>query len=379
MKTSNIISPVKSSELHHKYSDFQGNNNENSHQNDGVKEKQKSFKGGEENKLLQIIQEAEIDLTKKVPFPPVVLKLDEENLFFQGDYSLTIGKAKSRKTFLGSLFMYILVGNIKTGRITSHLPENKRTVLFFDTEQGEYHAYQSAKRVLLLSGLQHSDNFKAFTLRKYSTGERLKIIEHVINSTPNLGVVFIDGIRDLVTSINDEEQATKLTNKLMKWSSEKQIHINCVLHMNKGDNNARGHLGTEMLNKSLVTISVTKNNMVKNYSEVVVIESREKEPKPFLFGIDNDGLPFIVPESDIPMTKGQRIIPEDYELSAHTKTLNGEIFSNNSQLAYGEIISAVKKAYGIGENKAKEFVKYFIQEKIIKGQKHGNRTIYSMV
>lgn len=379
MKTNNIISPVKLSKLHHKYNDFQGNNNENNHQNDGVKEKQKSFKGGEENKLLQIIQEAEIDLTKKVQHPPVVLKCDEENLFFLGDFSLTIGKAKSRKTFLSSLFMSILVGNSNTGRIKAQLQKNKRTVLFFDTEQGQYHAYQSAKRVHKLLGLKQTENFRAFSLRKYSAKERLKIIEYWIYNTTNLGVVFIDGIRDLVTSINDEQQATFVVSKLLKWTQELNIHINCVLHMNKGDNNARGHLGTELLNKSLVTISVAKNGTANNFSTVKVTESREKEPAPFMFGIDKDGLPFIVPDSEIPRTGKKSMSTQDFDVTKHIEILRTEIYNAGDELSYGEIKAAVKKAYGIGENKAKDFIKYFVQEKLIKGKKHGNRTIYSLV
>jgi len=375
MKTNNIISPEESSKLQHKYNDFQENNNRNNDE----KQKQKSYNTGTDNKLHQKMQESEIDLTKKISSPPVILKFDNDNLFFLGDFSLTIGKAKSRKTFLGSLLMSILVGNTTTDRITAQLPKNKRTILYFDTEQGAYHAYQSAKRVLRLLGVDQAENFRAFSLRKYSTKERMRIIEYWIYNTPNLGVVFIDGIRDLVTSINDEIQATDVVSKIMKWTSEKQIHINCVLHMNKNDMNARGHLGTELLNKSLVTISVTKNSVINGYSEVVVTESREKEPAPFLFGIDEDGLPFVVPDSDIPKKRKKSVVPQSFELSSHIEILKSQIYSTANELTYAEIKTAVKAAYGIGENKAKDFVRYFVQEKLISGVQHGNRTIYSMV
>jgi hypothetical protein len=89
-----------------------------------------------------------------------------------------------------------------------------------------------------------------FCLRKYAPNERLEIIENAIEVTKNLGLVIIDGIRDLITNINDPDQATMITTKLMKWSEEKDCHILTVIHENKGNEQARGHIGTELINKA---------------------------------------------------------------------------------------------------------------------------------
>ena len=35
----------------------------------------------------------------------------------------------------------------------------------------------------------------------------------------------------------------------MQWTGEQNIHIQTVLHLNKGDDNARGHIGTELNTK----------------------------------------------------------------------------------------------------------------------------------
>lgn len=58
------------------------------------------------------------------------------------------------------------------------------------------------------------------------------------------GFVVIDGIRDLMYDINNPSESVELINDLMRWSSMHDLHIHTVLHLNKGDDNTRGHIGT---------------------------------------------------------------------------------------------------------------------------------------
>ncbi len=344
----------------------------------------KNLKNEPTKELLKMAAEAEIDLSKPLMSPQRVLTIDGETVLNLGDFSMTIGKAKSRKTFLNTLLMAVLVGNMSNGRIRSFLPVDKLVVVSIDTEQGKYHAQQSAKRIQQLIKVNDPPNFKAYSLRKFTPQQRLKLIEFIIYNTPNLGVVFIDGIRDLITSINDEEQATMITSKLMKWTEELDIHINCTLHMNKGDNNARGHLGTEMLNKSLTTISVTKDKMNPQCSIVEVIESRDKEPRPFAIGVDESGLPYLISESDVSAMKTENRTkksahPLDLDNGAHYEILKNKIFRTKKQKTYAELLSAVQNVYDVGVNKAKKFITHFDNEDLISSVRDGNKTIYSLV
>ena len=336
--------------------------------------------------LCDLLAGAEIDLTKPLPKPPICLYLDDASLFYLGDVSTTIGKAKGRKTFASGLFMAALAGNCTIQkRIKADLPGNKRTVLSFDTEQGAYHAQKAAKRVLKLLNVDSLPNFKAYGLRKYDPAKKLQIIEHAIYNTPNLGFVFIDGIRDLITSINDEEQATMITSKLMKWSEELNIHINCILHMNKGDNNARGHVGTELMNKSLTVLGVTKNEKQTDYSTVEPIACRDKDPEPFTFGIDENGLPYLLEPEQMEVLKKlsenktkKSLQPADFRDDTHTDNLKLKIFNNLTDRKYSELVSMVKMTYNIGDNKAKDFVTYFIDREFINHTGNGRNAVYKL-
>lgn len=339
--------------------------------------------------IQQIVEASTLNLQQDSEKPPYCLFFDDLPVFGLGDISTIIGKAKSRKTFATGLLLASVAGNTNIqDRIRGDLPENKRNVLLIDTEQAEYYAKNSSRRVLGLLSLDYKTdilpNFKAISLRRFNPHERLQVIEWLIYNTPELGFVIIDGIRDLITSINDEEQATMITSKLLKWSTERMIHISCVLHMNKGDNNARGHVGTELMNKSLTVLGVSKVEKNEEYSIIEPIATRDREFKPIVFGIDEEGLPYILSDNDATALKtetGRKKAkePTDWDNEQHAGILE-RMFTKEPQMKYGDFVLAVQNAYSnIGEKKAQRFVAHFKSEGLVKWKRKGNATIYSMV
>ncbi|MFA1772867.1 AAA family ATPase [Rufibacter glacialis] len=326
--------------------------------------------------LLRLLQAAKVDLEVELPAPLVFIRISGSAFATGGNFSMLIGKAKSRKTFSVSAFLASVVKNSAVlGNIQGSLPEEQREVIFFDTEQGTYHSQKSARRVLRLSGLERPLNFNTYNLRKHGAAKRLEIIEFAIYNTPNLGFVVIDGIRDLVSSINDEEQASMMSSKLLKWTEELNIHILCVLHQNKGDTNARGHLGTELQNKAESVLSITKDTQNNEISIVEAEYCRDKDFEPFAFQIDECGLPAIVEHWN--SSKGgnerrQALMPADVHVDMHKGILE-KVFSQSPELKYGELVHQVKLTLDelgtkVGTNKVKEFVQWYqSKEMILKG------------
>ena len=337
----------------------------------------------------QLLDLASIDPTEELLAPPVCLEIVQgsknSTIGTLGNFSMIIGKAKSRKTFFITIGLAAAVKrDFVVSRFKGSFPDNQSMVLFFDTEQGKYHVQKAVKRVLHLSGEPHPNNFKAYGLRKFKPSDRLKLIERAIYDTPDLGMVVIDGIRDLVSSINDEEQATMMASKLLKWSEERNIHIICVLHQNKGDNNARGHLGSELQNKAESVLAVTKSTDNSDISIVTPEFCREKEFEPFAFGIDENGLPYLddywtpKPSGE---AKKKTSNPGDITTDKHIEILR-KAFRNNDRLMYKELILQVKFSlndFGInvGDSKVKEFIQWYKNEQLIlqKG-KEGSKASY---
>jgi len=326
-------------------------------------------------------EEARIDYTKKLPPPEVVLKVNGEIFGTLGNFSLVIGKAKSKKTFLMSLAMGAAIGFAKkttlfggAHTIEGMLPPDKSRVVFVDTEQGEYHVIQVAQRVTRLTGIKKPENFEVYGLRNFSTENRNKIIEEIIENTPDLGLIVIDGVRDIVTSINDEEQATILADKLLRWTGKQNIHIITVLHQNKGDFNARGHIGTELVNKAETTVSVTALKD-EDVSKVETEFCRNKAFEPFAFRVNSEGLPEIVtgwvPKSDKP--KGKQSPVEIGEF-AHVKILKEIKTKIGDKPKISDVLSMIKltvtdQLQPIGNTIARDYLAYYKSENCIK--KHG--------
>ena len=281
-----------------------------------------------------------------------------------GNFSLVIGRAKAKKTFFITIALSMVVSQqLLQGRFKGNLLPSANQVLYFDTEQSKHTVWSSVDRICKQVNVAEPDNLQAYGLRSKTPAERLDLIEYAIYNTERLGFVVIDGARDLVTSINDEEQATMLTSRLMKWTEEKNIHIITVLHQNKGDNNARGHLGTELINKAETVLSVTKSESSPTVSVVAPEQCRNIEPDSFAFEISEDGLPVVADDhvecSATPKRSSPKLTDiEDHKLYEMLTT----IFSNKSSIKYAELKSEIRVAYEIkfaltlGSNKAVDLI-----------------------
>jgi len=325
--------------------------------------------------------ESFVSQTEFIDKPEIAISVAQDgkeySLCTLGNFMVITGKAKSRKSFFAhSLIAGALTDNINEDNthLKHHLPENKRIVIIFDTEMGKYHVSNAQRRILKLSELNTTDNLKVYRLRKYNAAIRLDFIEYKIYKTPNIGIVLIDGLRDLITSINDEEQASMITSKLMKWSEELNICIICVLHQNKSDLAVRGTVGTEAQNKAEAVYSVTKSTENKQLSIVHPEFSRELDPEPFAFSIDDNGLPFIIqdylPGKEAVSKKQKALLPGEIAEETHIEILK-KAFRINKDPKYNELLLSLKNevdswyGYGIAEAKIKSYISYYADNELI--------------
>jgi hypothetical protein len=317
--------------------------------------------------LLEEIHRRKIDFTKTIAPPPQAWTLDDTTLGRFGDFGLVIGKAKSKKSFFINIAIATAISDDHIqGRFKSHLPEDRKKVVYFDTEQQNYDVDIACNRIALqlnLNGKKElNDNLLVVPLRGDSPALKIELIEAYLYNTPDLSFVVIDGIRDLITSINDEEQASMIATKLLKWSKDLNIYILVVLHVNKGDNNARGHVGTELVNKAESVLSISVDSKDPEISVMEPVHCRGKAPKSFAFRINERGLPEEVtdyapneknaPSFDLATIDQSNILRAIY---APTENADGIKFSD----LYKLIAAEVKKYHNvkIGENKAKDILK----------------------
>ncbi|UPT69401.1 MAG: AAA family ATPase [Flavobacterium sp. JAD_PAG50586_2] len=307
-----------------------------------------------------------IDVNEVIPLPQIAWSLvntkrgGESILGTLGDFGLIIGKAKSRKSFFISIAVSTALANgLILERFKSCLPNDKKDVIYFDTEQSKFYVQKAVKRICDQVKQAEPKNLHAFHLRSLSPSERLQFIEDEIYSNDKIGFVVIDGIKDLVNSINDESEATMIASKLLKWTEERNIYILTVLHQNKSDNNARGHLGTELINKAQTVLSVTKAENDDTISIVEPMQCRDKEPEVFAFEIDGNEIPIIAENFEI-RTESNKNKVDVTDMEDHKKfQLLNEVFSKGDSFSYGKLVEQIVIAYqnqfkrNIGINRTK--------------------------
>lgn len=245
---------------------------------------------------MDILAASQIRATDTYETPPQIIWIDNSTIATLGNFSASTGKAKSKKTFNVSALVAASLAGRQVLNYRAHLPEGKRRILYVDTEQSRFHCHTVLERILRLAGLPtktDNENLDFICLREYTPAVRIEVIDYALRQNKGYGLVIIDGIRDLMLDINSTGESVEVINKMMEWSSRYDLHIHCVLHLNKGDNNVRGHIGTEMSNKAETVLVISKSNDNPSVSEVHALHIREKEFKPFAFTVDDNGLPVI--------------------------------------------------------------------------------------
>ncbi|MFH0865775.1 MAG: hypothetical protein V1904_06245, partial [Bacteroidota bacterium] len=153
-------------------------------------------------------------------------------------------------------------------------------------------------KIIQIAG-ESRHEFKAFNLRPYSPHERCEFIEYIFKLYGEfICYAVIDGIADLSIGINDEDEASRVSTMLLRLTKIYNCHISTVIHQNKQDNYATGHLGSAIMKKAEIIISVSKPKDRGDYlSEVVNEMGRGIDFKKFVFCINPEGLPQV--EEDI--------------------------------------------------------------------------------
>jgi len=324
----------------------------------------------------EILQSMQISFSKIYKEPPTCIEIiqkDGSSCSFGslGNFSVLIGKAKSRKTFLISLFLASYLDNKNTSSLIKvFLPKAKERIIAFDTEQSQYDVHRVTNRILNLSGSQNPLNFEVYSLRALSPQERLFIIEQKIYDTDDVGIVVIDGIRDLISDINSPDEATMITSKLLKWTEEKNIHIISVLHQNKGDNNARGHVGSELVNKAESVVSVEKDN------ELSIVKPeyfRGKDFQEFAFSVNDQGLPYILedwaPGNKDTKAGNQKLAANNIPDAKHKEILS-QVFKLQASQKYSDLLIQLKLSFqqfgiSMGDNRIREFITFYLNNQWI--------------
>ena len=331
-----------------------------------------------DEELESYLSKGEIKATDKITIPPKILFVGDCTIATFGNFSASTGKAKSKKTFNISAMVAAAVTNSTVLNYRAGLPEGKRNILDFDTEQSKFHCHSVLERIYKLSGLSLKEDdprLMFWGLREYTPKLRIAVIDYALRKYDEVGLVIIDGLRDLMYDINNGKEATDVMTVLMAWTSVYELHIHTVLHLNKNDNNPRGHIGTELENKAETVLIISKNTMNNSVSEVKPMHMRDKEFTTFAFHIDDNKLPVLDSSMSVTVVKPREKSLVSLDNEVHQEVL-GKLFEENTPTKYNDLVNVVAQAYEAagykrGLNGIKGLIKLLTSKGIIVKEENG--------
>lgn len=234
---------------------------------------------------VQTFHKYHIKVTDEFTEPKPVVSQGDRHIVSRGNIATITGKPKAFKTFLISAIVAAFLEDEFLG-----ISGCGGIAMIIDTEQGKSHVNNVQKRIYRLCEWDldtPKENLYMLSLRELDAENRLKMAREAITEIkPDL--VIIDGIRDMAKDFNDIKESSSLVGTLMTISTEQDCAIISILHQNKADTNARGHLGSELCNKSETVLQVENTDGIATVSPVY---SRNREIEPFSFRVNVDGLP----------------------------------------------------------------------------------------
>lgn len=333
-------------------------------------------------------------LDPRVNYPTPYAMLEFNGVPFSplGGLQALSGQKKNGKTLVETQLMAVMLaiddnGN-PSGRVPEYLPGLRvpmRTlehlghpprVLWIDTEMEKLNSAKVLRRVHWLCNWDMSqpyDRFNVLWLRSVkndvSTGKQAFLVrkelifDAIEEKQPD--VVFIDGIRDIIGSFNDELESSALVSELMALAEDKQIAIWNTLHMNprpKNDDESkmRGHLGTELGNKVTDTLVSIKKKEAGGQVTFTVQQqdARDKDMDDWQFIVCDDagglGIPKIINNGNLARTV-ERIENEEKTMEFETIRVLKSIIMPPQSEYFTTILKKLKEGLHVGETKAKNY------------------------
>ncbi|RRB02059.1 hypothetical protein [Larkinella rosea] len=233
---------------------------------------------------------------QEVVFSPPLVSWQGVHLIGPGTINVIQGRHGSHKSRLGESLAVLF---LKKEGWTAHPLGFERnecqpvTVCYIDTERNLTEELPNAiQTIKIKAGYNLSEsipNFRYTSIKDVLRPDRLPASEafvgHVRQQTTNHLMVFLDVVTDCVSSFNDDQQAMQLFDFIGNLCDRYNSTFVLIIHENPGSEKARGHTGTEAINKASTVMQIGfEGDSAGNEGELIRLRflklRRGKRPEP---------------------------------------------------------------------------------------------------
>ncbi len=229
-------------------------------------------------RLLLSQQQIRENKEKIISFSQPILWQKENPIFFPKTINVIQGKAGVHKSRLAETVCAAL---LKTPESNRDLLDFKRNILtryavcYVDTERNlSDQLPYSLQQIQLKAGYpieDHPYGFDYISLLEFAREERFEMLnmylDHIRKKFPMHLFIILDVITDCVFNFNDTKDSMKLIDMMNQTINRYDVTFLCLIHENPGSTDkARGHLGTEILNKASTVIQIGFEKDSRNHN-----------------------------------------------------------------------------------------------------------------
>jgi len=220
------------------------------------------------DKVLKTREVLAVNKSQKIIFSNPILSQNENPVFFPKTINVLQGKAGVHKSRLAQIICSSL---LKTSECSKELLGfhadifKSYAICYVDTERNLSEQLPYAlQQIQVMAGYNiedNPDNFDYISLLEFERKERFEVLNEYLNHvrTKYNRHIFIvlDVITDCVYNFNDAKDSMALIDMMNITINRYDVTFLCLIHENPGSvDKARGHLGTEIMNKASTVIQV---------------------------------------------------------------------------------------------------------------------------
>ena len=249
-------------------------------------------------RLLESQKKIKENKGKPINFSQPILWQKENPVFFPKTINVIQGKAGVHKSRLAETICASLLKTPESNRDLLHFKTNILTryaVCYVDTERNlSDQLPYSLQQIQLKAGYpiqDHPYGFDYISLLEFGREERFDMLniylEHIRKQFPMHIFIVLDVITDCVFNFNDTKDSMKLIDMMNQSINRYNVTFLCLIHENPGSaDKARGHLGTEILNKASTVMQIGFEKDAQNHNtdllKVAYLKCRSsKKHEPF--------------------------------------------------------------------------------------------------
>lgn len=330
--------------------------------------------------LIQLLQSVQYDQSAPPPVEQVVFRIQFKTVGSLGDFIMFSGRPKAGKSKYVAGAIAASLSRQEVFSMNIKLPEGKRKVAHFDTEQGKSDHYKMMQLIMKLANIEAlPENFNSYRCRSIAPAQIIALAELYLQKNPECGLLYLDGLLDTVESMNDEKHSSSIKRWLKRITEDYNVLLAGVIHRGFGNDKSIGQIGSEGERAAQSVLKIEKDKDTKQYILRAEYMRSDDEFEPIAIQYNPqlsiwEQADLITPPEET-TTGGGRLKslkrrPAEYDIQEHSTNV-WQIFNRTALFSYKDLVNRIAEVYATGSQWAKECVKELEKHSLIYRTENG--------